>query len=158
MARGLSPVTIDRAGLLSALDVFVHRARASSRIDVRLHVRMPTNWKIAEAIASQLYRIAQEALNNAVKHARARTITVALRAVDDDLQLSVSDNGTGLAAGTVHSSGMGLKIMDYRARMIGGYIDIAPRRRGGTRVRCVCPAVSRNQENVTTAAIRDGHK
>jgi PAS domain S-box-containing protein len=150
MARGLSPVTIDRGGLLSALDVLVHRARASSRIDVRLHVRMPANWTIAEATASHLYRIAQEALNNAVMHAAARTITVALQAVDDDLQLSVSDNGTGLPAGTIRSSGMGLKIMDYRARMIGGYIDIAPRRRGGTRVRCVCPALARDREIFTT--------
>ncbi|HMD73287.1 MAG TPA: PAS domain-containing protein, partial [Steroidobacteraceae bacterium] len=148
MARGLSPVTIDRGGLLSALDVLVCRARASSSIEVRLHVRIPANWPIAEATASHLYRIAQGALNNAVKHAAARTITVALQAVNDDLELSVSDDGIGLPPGTDRSSGMGLKIMDYRARMIGGYIDIAPRRRGGTRVRCVCPALSRERESV----------
>jgi PAS domain S-box-containing protein len=139
MARGLSPVTIDSGGLLSALDVLVQRARASSRINIRLRVRMPPDWTITETTASHLYRIAQEALNNAVKHAGARTITVALQALDDDLQLSVSDNGTGLPIGTDHSSGMGLKIMDYRARMIGGHVEIAPRSRGGTQVRCVCP-------------------
>ena len=149
MARGLSPETIDRGGLLSALDVLVRRVRASSNIEVRLHVRMPPSWTIAEATASQLYRIAQEALNNAVKHAAARTITVTLQSVNDDLQLSISDNGIGLPAGSLHSSGMGLKIMDYRARMIGGYIDIAPRSRGGTQVRCVCPALARDRESVT---------
>jgi len=151
MARGLSPVTIDRGGLLSALDVLVHRARQSSGIEVRLHVRMPPDWTIAEPTATHLYRIAQEALNNAVKHAGARTITVALRTIDDDLQLSVSDNGAGLPAGTARSDGMGLKIMDYRARMIGGYMDIAPRRRGGTRVRCVCPALPLARESVSSS-------
>ena len=151
MARGLSPVTIDRGGLLSALDVLVRRARTSSRIDVRLHVKMPEHLALAEATANHLYRIAQEALNNAVKHAAARIITVALEAVNEDLQLSISDNGKGLPAGTIHSSGMGLKIMDYRARMIGGYIDVAPRRRGGTRVLCVCPALARDRESLTAA-------
>ncbi len=150
MARGLSPVTIDRGGLLSALDVLVCRARASSGVDIRLHVRMPIDFTIAEATASHLYRIAQEALNNAVKHAAARIITVALEAVNDDLQLTVSDNGQGLAEDAVHGSGMGLKIMDYRARMIGGYVDIAPRGRGGTRVRCIVPTLHCGNNSCTS--------
>lgn len=148
MARGLSPVTIDRGGLLSALDVLVGRARASSGVEIRLHVGVPTDRMIAEATASHLYRIAQEALNNAVKHAAARSITVALEVVNDELQLTVSDNGQGLPVDALHGSGMGLKIMDYRARMIGGYIDIAPGGRGGTRVRCVCPALCRERESI----------
>jgi PAS domain S-box-containing protein len=150
MARGLSPVTIDRGGLLSALDVLVCRARASSGVDIRLHVRMPIDRMIAEATASHLYRIAQEALSNAVKHAAARIITVALEAVNDDLQLTVSDNGQGLAEDAVHGSGMGLKIMDYRARMIGGYVEIAPRGRGGTRVRCIVPTLHCGNNSCTS--------
>ena len=146
MARGLSPVTIDRGGLLFALDLLVRRARESSGIDVRLRVRMPENWRFAEASASHLYRIAQEALNNAVKHADARAITVSLQAADARLELSVADNGRGLPVRPGPGSGMGLKIMDYRARMIGGSIEIAARRGGGTRIRCVCASPARDRE------------
>ena len=143
MARGLSPLTIDRGGLLTALDILVRRVRESSGIVVRWRVRMPVTWTIAEVTASHLYRIAQEALHNAVKHAAARTVTVALHSVGGNLQLSVSDNGSGFPGKTPDGAGMGLKIMDYRARMIGGYLQIAARRGRGTRVRCVCPAGSR---------------
>jgi PAS domain S-box-containing protein len=142
MAHGLSPVTLDRGGLVSALNNLAHRARESYGIDVRLRSKVPPRLTIDEPTASHLYRIAQEAINNAVKHGHARAITVTLQAYDDKVQLSVSDDGIGLQAGTVGGSGMGLKIMAYRARMIRGVIEVAPRRGGGTRVQCVCPAPS----------------
>jgi PAS domain S-box-containing protein len=142
MAHGLSPVTLDRGGLVSALNNLAHRARESYGIDVRLRSKVPPRLTIDEPTASHLYRIAQEAINNAVKHGHARAITVTLQAHDDKVQLSVSDDGIGLQAGAVGGSGMGLKIMAYRARMIRGVIEVAPRRGGGTRVQCVCPAPS----------------
>jgi PAS domain S-box-containing protein len=143
MAHGLSPVTLDRGGLVSALSALAHRARESYGINVRLRLKVPRGLTIDEATASHLYRIAQEAINNAAKHGHASAITVALRAHDDKVQLSVSDDGIGLPAGAVHGPGMGLKIMAYRARMISGVIDVAPRPGGGTRVQCVCPALAR---------------
>jgi PAS domain S-box-containing protein len=143
MAHGLSPVTLDRGGLVSALRALAHHARESYGIAIRLRAKVPPGLSIDEATASHLYRIAQEAINNAVKHGHARAITVALEAHDDKVQLSVSDDGIGLPAGAVHGAGMGLKIMAYRARMMSGVVDVAPRRGGGTRVQCVCPTPSR---------------
>ena len=151
MAHGLSPVTVDRGGLVSALGALAHRARKSYGIDVRLRSKVPPGLTIEEATASHLYRIAQEAINNAMKHGHARAITVALQAHGDKVQLSVSDDGIGLPAGAAYGPGMGIKIMAYRARMISGVVDVAPRRGGGTRVQCVCPAPSRRPQGAVTA-------
>jgi signal transduction histidine kinase len=151
MAHGLSPVTLDRGGLVSALSALAHRARESYGVDIRLRSKVPPGLTIDEATASHLYRIAQEAINNAAKHGHARAITVALQAHDDKVQLSVSDDGIGLPDGAIHGPGMGLKIMAYRARMIRGVVDVTPRRGGGTRVQCVCPAPSRRPQGVAGA-------
>jgi len=153
MAHGLSPVTLDRGGLVSALSALAHRARESYGVDVRLRSKVSPGLTIDEATASHLYRIAQEAINNAAKHGHARAITVTLQAHDDKVQLSVSDDGIGLPDGAIHGPGMGLKIMAYRARMINGVVDVAPRRGGGTRVQCVCPAPSRRPQGVAGAMI-----
>ena len=148
MAHGLSPVTLDRGGLVSALNNLAHRAREIYGIDVRLRSKVPPSLSIDEPTASHLYRIAQEAINNAVKHGHACAITVSLQAYDDKVQLSVSDNGIGMPAETIEGPGMGLKIMAYRARMISGVVDVAPRRGGGTRVKCICPAPSHHPQGV----------
>ena len=90
-------------------------------------------------MATHLYRIAQEAVNNAIKHARPRRITIRLLTHASHLELKVEDNGTGIASKTSANSGMGLHIMDYRARSIGGTLRLAPGRRGGTTVSCCVP-------------------
>ena len=139
MARGLSPLTVDRGGLLTALDVLVRRLRQTSGIKVTLQVRMAPDGGLDESTAAHLYRIAQEALQNAVKHSGADAVVVRLRSVGENVHLSIWDNGAGMASRPHETGGMGLKIMDYRARMIGGVLQVESRRGRGTCVRCLCP-------------------
>jgi signal transduction histidine kinase len=83
-----------------------------------------------------LFRIAQEALNNAIKHSRASQITVGLAKVGERLQLSVADDGIGPGSIRENSQSMGLKTMRYRARLINGELDISARPQGGTLISC----------------------
>jgi signal transduction histidine kinase len=152
MAHGLSPVTPDRGGLVAALSNLAHRARESYGIHVRLRTKVLAGLTIEEAMASHLYRIAQEAINNAVKHGHARAITVTLHAHDDKVQLSVSDDGIGMPGDRVNGIGMGLKIMAYRARMMNGVVEVVRRRGGGTRVQCICPVPPQVQQTVAPSS------
>jgi PAS domain S-box-containing protein len=136
LARGLYPIKLETEGLLPALQELAINVAAQSKIacDVEcsqpIPVRDPT-----EAI--HCYRIAQEAVNNALKHARANRITICLAVEEDKVRLSVSDDGVGIAVETPGRSGMGLHIMKYRAAMIGGTLAIQPGKAGGTIISCV---------------------
>jgi hypothetical protein len=143
MARGLAPVSIDQGGLGSALEELASRSRAAYGVQVRLRRTIPADLLISENTANHLYRITQEAISNSIRHGRAGNVMVTLRERTGQLELSVSDDGVGFAEGRAHSRGMGLKIMKYRARMIGGTIEIRPRRPVGTRVKCVCQSGQR---------------
>jgi two-component system sensor kinase FixL len=88
-------------------------------------------------VAAHLFRIAQEAINNAVKHGKARTIRVALSGAPDRLTLRIEDNGSGFDPGSRRRrSGMGLHLMHYRARSIGAHLEIKSNRPSGTQVLC----------------------
>ena len=156
MARGLSPVTVERGGLVPALSALAHRSRESFGISVRLRSKVLADRTIDEATASHLYRITQEAINNAVRHGHARAVVVSLQANAQTVQLSVSDDGIGLPAHAAEGPGMGLKIMSYRARMMGGVVEVGPRRSGGTRVQCVCPAPAHRAAHRQPTAPLDG--
>jgi signal transduction histidine kinase len=139
MALGLSPVTRQNGGLESALSTLAGWARENYRLDVRLKLTTPAPLNLDEAAATHLYLIAQEAINNAVKHGRSRSVDVSLRTNKNVITLGVADDGIGITNNPVRTKGMGLKIMEYRAGMIGGSLQIRQLKRGGTRVRCVCP-------------------
>jgi nitrate/nitrite-specific signal transduction histidine kinase len=89
--------------------------------------------------ASNLYRIAREAVVNANKHAQARQIVVALGRWRNGIVLSVTDNGVGFRNGLNGAHGLGFHIMNYRARSIGGRLEIESPKEGGTRVACYLP-------------------
>ena len=103
---------------------------AATRDRFKIRCRFASEGPVAvesSVMATHLYRIAQEAVSNAVKHSRARSIAIRLRARAGMLELSVADDGVGLsAARRKESTGMGLHIMDYRARTIGGTLQIGP--------------------------------
>src|SRR5690606_20316966 len=89
------------------------------------------------AAATHLYRIAQEAVNNAVKHAEAGAITVSLTRQQGRLHLRVEDDGQGIPDGAfAEAGGLGLRTMRYRADLIGASLDIRRCRSGGTCVEC----------------------
>ena len=139
MALGISPVTLERGGLLPALQTLAGWSRENYQVDVRLHMSLRSPLLIGESAAAHLYLIVQEAINNAVRHGHARSIVVALRTSPALVFLSISDDGVGIADGPGRGSGMGLKLMEYRAAVIGGVMGIKRRPDGGTRIRSVCP-------------------
>jgi two-component system CheB/CheR fusion protein len=97
-----------------------------------------------ETIALNIYRIAQEALTNAIKHADAKTILVKLKKSRGTLQLMVEDDGKGFQK-TKRSKGLGLHIMDYRASVLGGTFGLETRP-NGTRVVCTIPVKLREEK------------
>jgi PAS domain S-box-containing protein len=142
LSHGIMPVQIDAEALRSALDELAASIHAPPKVscsfDCPLPVMAPNN-----TTATHLYRIAQEAVNNALKHSQANDICISLRQSNDQIVLEVSDNGVGIdaadsrAAVTRKDRGMGLRTMQYRAGMIGGTLQIERRETGGTLVRCV---------------------
>ena len=142
LAMGLSPATPARDGFVAALSSLASWSRAQFGIDVELRLAVPPDLRVDEASATHLYLIAQEAILNAVKHGHAQAVIVSLRVANQVISLAIADNGSGLPKPPLPASGMGLKIMEYRAGMIGGSIQIKNRKNGGTRVRCLCPLAS----------------
>jgi signal transduction histidine kinase len=97
--------------------------------------------KVQDDVAAQhLYRIAQEAVHNALRHGKPRSILIHLDSDDRGLILTITDDGTGMREARERSGGLGMHIMHYRAGIIGGQITVEPGPDGGTRVRCLVPA------------------
>jgi signal transduction histidine kinase len=94
------------------------------------------------AVATHLYRIAQEAINNAIKHGKATKIKIGLRRKPGAAELAIHANGTGFPKELKNDSGMGLQIMKYRAGMIGGALEIQPTEGKGSAVVCAFKADS----------------
>jgi len=86
-----------------------------------------------------LFRIAQEATHNVVKHAAASHIEVSLGFVDKMLQLVIEDDGRGISSSKGREKGLGLRIMTYRAGLIGGELKVEQAAKGGTRIVCLVP-------------------
>ncbi len=136
LARGIFPVHVDRSGLAAALeDLGKMMSRLTGiPIVVKDCVDVPQD---APEVSMHLYRIAQEAVSNAVKHSGATEITVSTRMTGDWLELSVEDNGRGMpAVPDTSDEGMGLRTMHYRAQMLQATLTIKPRPQVGTRVMC----------------------
>ena len=135
VARGLSPVDRDEGGLESALEELAGSTARLTGVNCDFLCAEPL--PVADNIrAVHLFRIAQEAVSNALRHGRARSIIIALEASGGELALRVSDDGVGFVPGTA-SGGMGLNIMRYRARTLGGTLEIYPNTPTGTVVSCV---------------------
>ncbi len=140
LARGLFPVGIEAGGLAAALDELVASLRKVFPVPMRFDCD-GTVLVHDNATATHLYRIAQEALSNALKHARAREVVLSLCATPQGVQLSVADDGSGFApfGDGARSSSLGLETMRFRARSIRGLLNISSRRQGGTLVSVAVP-------------------
>lgn len=140
LVRGLCPVNLGEGGLRDALHELADgvERRCQVRCVCRCDAEFSTNDPTA---ATHLYYIAQEAVTNAVRHGRATEIQMTLRrsSQQEQAELLVEDDGLGLSGDAQRSGGRGLRIMDYRSRMIGGRLEIGAATSGGTRVCCVFP-------------------
>jgi signal transduction histidine kinase len=150
LARGLLPVNTD-GGLPGALHALAERNSELYGLDVECRVDMAPEVKLSETTASHLYRIAQEALTNAVRHGSATAVSMSLGVSAARFQLRVADNGVGLGEVRKSSGGMGLKIMKYRASMIGAMFEIVPNYPQGTVVRVT------GHQPVTTGTLLTAH-
>ena len=176
LSHGLNPVDVRGGGLLVALDGLARRISDASQVACNFQADTAVQLD-DDAKATHVYRIAQEAINNAIKHGKPKRIDVRLETRDGRLVLTVADNGVGLPsngggnetrsrrlsaspAAVPSGSGIGLQTMQYRAQMIGGVFDIRPRRGRGTLVTCSIPeepAKGPNNSGPGNGAGRHGH-
>jgi signal transduction histidine kinase len=136
VARGLRPVELDEGGLLAALHDLADQANPRVSCEIRTNGNPRVN---DNEVATHFYRIAHEALNNAVKHSHARRIVIRLRQSADHLTLIVEDDGVGLPADLDPGAGLGLRIMRYRANSIGARLSVKNRTPRGLAVTCSVP-------------------
>ncbi len=138
LARGLMPVEVDAEGLQAALADLamsisdVHNVQCVFECPVPVYVN-------DNKIATHLYRIAQEATTNAIKHAHPRRVVLSLLEQDHEILLRVTDDGRGISHVPVNSKGLGLRIMRHRANLIGGRLSVAPVADRGTELVCTLP-------------------
>ena len=131
ISRNLVPTTLERFGLLAALEELIDRAN-DGELEVQL-VYPESAVQIPPALELMLYRIAQELVNNAIKHARARHITVQLLCIDNEIRLSVVDDGVGFDFDAImenRQGGLGLRTIESRLNVVNGHVtfDVAPGR------------------------------
>lgn len=134
LARGLAPVNLEHGGLGHALKDLAARCTDIYALDCSFTLSGSRLPALQEAAATHIYRVAQEASTNAARHAQASRIHLELHNTGRRLTLAITDDGVGLGnASGSEQPGMGLKIMEYRARMIGGTVSFEQPARG-TRV------------------------
>jgi signal transduction histidine kinase len=140
LAHTVHPRVLEDLGLAAALEHLVREAQV--RTDVRLHVDADRRARpVSPAIGSTLYRVTQEALNNAVRHARASEVKIQARIEEDMARVEISDDGDGFDVEDAERRrpGMGLFTMRERMGLIGGTLTIVSRHREGTRVMATVP-------------------
>jgi signal transduction histidine kinase len=131
IARGLYPAELEARGIVGAVERLLESAK--DRQGTRLSLEVTKGFAVRDSgKALQLYRIVQEALSNALQHARAREIHVGLYMDRETVTAEVSDDGVGIPPGAREEGGMGLHIIKYRASVIGGELRIRSKDRGTT--------------------------
>ncbi|MDR3459611.1 MAG: sensor histidine kinase [Verrucomicrobiae bacterium] len=135
LAKGLYPVEMEADGLMLALEEFAATSSALYKVACRFECDSPVLVHDT-ATAGHLYRIAQEAVRNAIKHGKAGNILIRLEAGEAGNELSVKDDGVGLPDPLPKQRGMGLRIMAHRSSMIGAKFNVRRGEPGGTLVTC----------------------
>ncbi|HEY2799862.1 MAG TPA: PAS domain-containing sensor histidine kinase [Chthoniobacterales bacterium] len=143
IARGVQPVPVRPDGLFCALQELAERLRQSKVADCVFHCAKPVHVPDHD-IATHLYRIAQEAVTNAIKHSGKRKVTLRL---EPDLLL-VRDDGRGFPEEAIPGPGRGLNIMRHRARLIGATLKIRSTPGSGTTIECIFPPPSESEIHI----------
>jgi two-component system sensor kinase FixL len=138
LARMLYPVDIEAGGLVTALQSLASNAEKILDVKCRFLCKKPVSMNnLIEA--KQLYRIAQEAVTNAAKHGKAKNVSIELHSTEELCILSVKNDGLAFQKSSCPNNGLGLKIMEYRANLMGGILDIRKGKKNGTVVTCTVP-------------------
>jgi len=136
LVKGLAPVQLDADSLQAAL--WELAADTERRCEVACRFSCGSSARIDDGhVATHLYRIAQEAVTNAVRHGRPRNISIGLKTENGRIALTVADDGVGMQDGREPTTGRGLHIMRYRAGMIGGSLHVESAPDGGTVITCM---------------------
>jgi len=138
LAHGLLPVFSEGHGLMSALKRWAAEVEDLFHISCCLRLDGPVLVSDPN-LATHLYRIAQEAVNNAIKHGKAKNIVISLLAGNGYGTLTIENDGSSLPESSADDSGMGLEIMNYRARMIGGLLKVESGEDRGVTIQCNFP-------------------
>lgn len=145
LARGLNPVGSEPGSLMIAMAELA--STMEEMFGVRCVFRCDRPVPVADvAVAQHLYRIAQEAANNAVRHGKAKHVALELTEADSAIVLTVWDDGVGLPDGAEEGGGMGLRIMRHRADTVGAHLTVCRRPEGGTAVTCRAPRTAPVEE------------
>jgi two-component system CheB/CheR fusion protein len=143
LARGLLPVVSDAHGLMSALQLYAAEIRDLFGVNCRFQCEEAVLIHDAAA-ATHLYHIAQEAVNNAIKHGHPKNISIRLFAGEREGTLVIKDDGVGIERPLARHAGVGLHIMNYRAGMIGGNLEVRREQPSGTVITCRFPVTTDN--------------
>jgi PAS domain S-box-containing protein len=151
VARGLFPVHLEENGLILTLEELAANATHLFKIKCNLVSEEPAP-RLENVVAVHLYYIAQEAVLNAVKHGKATHVTISLKQANGHFDLSIQDDGMGFQPTNGSATGMGVRIMHYRARTIGATLDLKSSPGKGTRLTCIFypaadPLLEKNQKN-----------
>lgn len=149
LARGLDPIEVQTGKLADNFQALA--ARKSKRFNVSCQFEGQQAVPLNDVkVATQLYRIAQEAVINAARHGKAKHITIRLDYLAGKIVLTITDDGTGLPENARNADGMGLRIMAYRAEMIGATFHIERlSSSSGTRVTCTLVSKEQPENHVT---------
>jgi PAS domain S-box-containing protein len=150
LAHGLLPVGSDAQGLMSALRRWAAEVEDLFHISCRVQIDEPVLIHDAN-VSTHLYRIAQEAVNNAIRHGQAKHVAVSLFSGDDYGTLKVENDGSSLRQPEANAHGMGMQIMNYRARMIGGSLKVESGGIHGVTITCKFPLSGKDKRLVKDA-------
>ncbi|MBL8496544.1 histidine kinase [Nitrosomonas sp. JL21] len=138
LAQGLLPFELETNGLIQALQTLATRISTTYNINCKFSYNNINVINNNNSMALNLYRIAQEAANNGIRHGKAQNLTISIVSDEKMLCLSICDDGcgfTGIDINHPSTAGMGIKIMQYRAKQLGAKLEILARKEGGTEVR-----------------------
>jgi signal transduction histidine kinase len=155
LARGLYPVELDAEGLMAAFQELASNISKGARVRCVFEYETPVLIH-DDAAATHLYRIAQEAVRNAVRHGKPKRIGIVLSEQLGLVKLTVEDDGVGLPENGLESGGLGLRIMAHRAATIGGTLTVEPAAPGGTIVTCTLPQTATAKCEVRSAKAGEG--
>lgn len=150
IAWELRPAALDELGLARVLDTYVKEWSRHAGIAAVFHARPGNLQRFAPEVETSIYRIAQEGLNNVLKHARAQSVNVLLELRGDNLALVVEDDGVGFQSRLKEDTMIGLIGMRERALAVGGTVEVEPTPGGGTTVLACIPTTVGHRDHLRT--------